>query len=242
MTPFPLPVLLVMLAAAGATIPWETNLDRARDTARQTQQPLLVEFWAVWCPGCEEMDRDVYADERVAQAMRKVTPARIDIDRDPLLARRYEVTATPTLVLMDAYGNELFRVTGTLARDRILQVLAAAPADISGLNTLAARIAAKKDDFTALAAMGHELRAHAFYRASNTFFTRALDTRDGRQRTESRRTILIASARNAIAIRAYPDAERWLSQTLREFPGRPDEPELRLALAQAQAAQGASSR
>ena len=245
MTRRPLPLVFVMLAlalavvrpaaAAGVTIPWETNLDRARSSALQAHRPVLVEFWAVWCPGCEEMDREVYGDEQVASAMRKVTPARIDIDREPMLARHYEVTATPTLLLMDAYGNELFRFTGTLARDRVLQVLAETPADISRLNTLAGQIAAKKDDFPALAAMGHELRAQAFYRASTRFFTRALDTRDGRQPTEARRQILIASARNALAIRAYAEAARGFVQCLREFPGRPDEAELRTALAQAQA-------
>lgn len=233
-------VLTVMLVQSrpveAGTIPWDSNLDRARTTALQAHQPVLVEFWAVWCPGCEEMDRNVYGDEQVASAMRKVTPARIDIDREPMLARHYEVTATPTLLLMDAYGNELFRFTGTLARDRVLQVLAETPADISKLNTLAGQIAAKKDNFTALAAMGHELRAHAFYRASTRFFTRALDTRDGRQPTESRREILLANARNAVAIRAYAEAARAFAQCLREFPGRPDEAELRAALAQAQAA------
>jgi thioredoxin 1 len=235
-------VSMVMLAmarpACAGTIPWETNLDRARTTALQTHRPVLVEFWAVWCPGCEEMDRNVYGDEQVASAMRKVTPARIDIDREPMLARHYEVTATPTLLLMDAYGNELFRFTGTLARDRVLQMLAEVPADISRLNTLAGEIAAKKDDFTALAAMGHELRAQAFYRASTRFFTRALDTRDGRRPTEARREILLASARNAVAIRAYAEAAQSFAQSLREFPDRPDEPDLLLNLAQAQAAQG----
>jgi thioredoxin-like negative regulator of GroEL len=214
-------MLALVRPAAAGTIPWETNLDRARAAARQRQQPVLVEFWAVWCPGCEEMDRGVYADERVATAMQRVTPTKIDIDRDPLLARRYGVTATPTLLLMDGYGNELFRFTGTLSREHVLQLLAETPADISKVNGLAAQIAAKKDDFAALAAMGHELRAEAFYRASNGFFARALDTRDGRTIGDARYQILLASVRNAHALRAEADAARLLAQIAREFPGRP---------------------
>src|SRR5690349_3863264 len=112
-------VLAIARSAAAASpaasaVPWETNLDKARAASLRTNQAVLVEFWAVWCPGCEEMDREVYADERIASAMRKVTAVKVDIDRQPLIARQYGVTSTPTLMLMDGYGNELFRFTGTL--------------------------------------------------------------------------------------------------------------------------------
>jgi thioredoxin 1 len=210
-------------AGGGASaIAWEPSLDRARTSALRTNQALLVEFWAVWCPSCEEMDRSVYSDERVATAMRKVIAARVDIDREPLLARRYQVTSTPTLMLMDGNGTELFRFTGTLSRERVLRLLEETPDDVTRLNALSSKIAANKNDFAALEAMGRELRQQAFYRASSDAYARALDTREGRQRTAARAGILMAMARNAIAVRAYDDAARLLDRLLHEFPGNQD--------------------
>jgi thioredoxin-like negative regulator of GroEL len=212
---------LARSATAASPVPWETNLDRARAASLRTHQPVLVEFWAVWCPSCEEMDREVYADERVAAAMRKVTAVRVDIDRQPLVARQYAVTSTPTLVLMDGYGTELFRFTGTLARERVLQLLAETPADITRLNTLSAAIAANKDDFAALVAMGQELGRAAFYRASSQFYARALETREGRQRGDARAGVLLALARNALTLRAYADARKALDELLARHAGSP---------------------
>jgi thioredoxin-like negative regulator of GroEL len=206
-------------AAAGA-VPWETSLEKARAASLRTNQAILVEFWAVWCPSCEEMDREVYSDERISAAMRKVTAVRVDIDRQPLIARQYGVTSTPTLMLMDGYGNELFRFTGTLARDRVLQLLDETPADITRLNALSAKIAATRGgDFAALVAMGQELRQAAFYRASSDVYTRALKTREGRRPGEPRAGVLLALAQNAATMRAYGDARKAIDELLTRHAG-----------------------
>jgi thioredoxin-like negative regulator of GroEL len=218
---------------AGAQIRWETKFDRARDTARESRQPVLIEFWATWCVPCAEMDRDVYADQRVASAMAKVRPVRIDIDREPGFARKYGVTATPTLLLTDAFGNELFRYLGALSLDRMLHLLEALPADITHINELGAALAKDQDDFAALEGLGRELRADALYRSSNEYFARALRTRDGKRPTDQRAAILVDMARNAVELKAWPGVSRGFEQALREFPGRAWEPEAMLGLGRA---------
>src|SRR3954462_4669397 len=85
--------------AAHAEIRWETKLDRPSAAARESNQPLLIEFWAVWCEPRQEMDRDLYASARLEAPMAKVRPVRVDIDRDPGVARKYDISGTPTLVI-----------------------------------------------------------------------------------------------------------------------------------------------
>ncbi len=237
-------LLLAGAVPARAEIRWETRLDRARDASLQRNQPLLIEFWATWCTFCEEMDRDVYSDARVVAAINKVRPVRIDIDAEPVAARKYAVSATPTLVVTDSFGNEIFRYSGSLSRDRMLELLAALPADIAPINQQAAALARDKDDFAALERLGGLLREAGFYRSSSEYYDRALRTRDGRRAGEARALILLDLGRNAADLRLDADAGRAFAQALRDFPGRPWEAEAMLGLGRALLAQdrGAEAR
>jgi len=226
-------VLAVFGGAASAPIPWETKLDRASAAARASNQPMLIEFWAVWCEGCRVMDRDVYASAQIGSAMRKVRAVKVDIDREPALARKYEIAGTPTLLVTDSFGRELFRYAGALPHDRMLQLLDALPADVSRINTLSAALAAKKDDFAALSGMGRELREAGFYRSSSEYYARALRIRDGRRGGEARAAILVAMERNALELRLFVDAERLCEQALREVRGQPEEAGVLLDLGRA---------
>jgi thioredoxin-like negative regulator of GroEL len=218
---------------ASAQIRWETNLDRASAAAQATNQPILIEFWAVWCEPCQEMDREVYADERIASAMSKVRPVRVDIDRETALQRKYDVTGTPTLLVTDSFGRELFRYSGALPLDRMGQLLDALPPDVTSINRLSAALAANKDDFEALRSMGRELRALSFYRTSSVYFERALRAREGRRSGIARTEALVGLERNAIDLRLFADAARLCEKALPELTGRPEEAEVRVDLGRA---------
>jgi hypothetical protein len=168
------------------------------------------------------MDRDVYADERIAVAMQKLRPVRIDLDRDRGIARRYDVSGAPTLIITDSLGRELFRYAGSLPLDKMLAMLEALPSDMTRMNELSAALDANPGSFTALSEFGHQLRAAGFYRSSNTYLDKALKTKEGRRRSQPRTDVLVAMARNALELRLYADAVRLCEQALRELEGRPD--------------------
>jgi thiol-disulfide isomerase/thioredoxin len=213
----PLTTLIIAAAAlaapgartAFAEIRWETSLDRASAAARESNQPMLIEFWATWCEPCMEMDRDVYSDERIVSAIAKVRPVRVDIDRERAIARKYDITGTPTLVVTDSFGHELFRYAGALPLDRMLKLLDALPGDVRRLNELSTVLAATKNDFAALLEMGRELREIGFYRASNEYYARALKTREGKRPGPERSAVLLAMEQNATELRLFADAARY---------------------------------
>ncbi len=60
-------------------------------------EPVLVDFWAEWCPPCKAMDPVL---DRLAEEMAgKVKIVKLDIETNPATTVRYNVRSMPTLIL-----------------------------------------------------------------------------------------------------------------------------------------------
>lgn len=115
--------------ATAQAVAWRDDFDAALIEAGEKERPALLRFTADWCAPCRVMDANVFPDERVAAAIaERVVPVEIDADRAESLdvAHRYGVVGIPTLVLVDAGGNELAR-KGFMSAEQLLEFLRNAP-------------------------------------------------------------------------------------------------------------------
>ena len=87
------------------------------DLIRQTKPPLLVDFYATWCGPCKMLSPIVAQVQTLLKG--KIQVAKIDTEKYPDIAGRFEVHALPTLILFKA-GKPVHRMEGVQPAEQIM--------------------------------------------------------------------------------------------------------------------------
>lgn len=109
-------------AKAAPTL-WLTDYDAALKRAKADGKTVVVDFFATWCGPCQLMDEKTFADPRVRQRLKNFVTLKVDVDKQPELARRYGVSSLPTSGVLAADGKPLAGAAGYLPVDQFLKLL-----------------------------------------------------------------------------------------------------------------------
>lgn len=112
-----------------ATLSWEkTDYVAAREKARASARPMLVDFTAAWCVACKELDKLTFSHDAVEQEAGRFVAVRVDAtdDEDPKVEKalaEFRVKGLPTVILFDSEGREAKRFNDFVEAEHFLEAL-----------------------------------------------------------------------------------------------------------------------
>ena len=86
----------------------------------QSDQPVLVDFWAEWCAPCRKVAPVL--DEIAGEMGDKVRIVKLNIDENPNTARDYGIMSIPTLTVFKG-GQPVSSVLGVQPKGTIVKMI-----------------------------------------------------------------------------------------------------------------------
>ncbi|OYX23346.1 MAG: thioredoxin [Algoriphagus sp. 32-45-6] len=82
--------------------------------------PVLVDFTAVWCGPCKMMHPIL--EDTAKQMGDKVKIVKVDVDKNPLAASKFQIRGVPTLILFHK-GQAVWRQSGVIPAHVLIQTI-----------------------------------------------------------------------------------------------------------------------
>ena len=91
---------------------FEVTSENFQSEVLESDKPVLVDFWAVWCGPCQMVFPFV---EEISEEHPEIKVGKVNTDEQPRLASKFGITAIPTLILFKD-GKPFASQTGALPK------------------------------------------------------------------------------------------------------------------------------
>ncbi|MGI6033977.1 MAG: thioredoxin [Coriobacteriales bacterium] len=86
-----------------------------QDEVLNSDKPVLVDFWAVWCGPCQMVSPLV---EQLSDEHPEIKFGKVNTDEQPALAQQFNISAIPTIMLFKG-GKPVATQVGALPKDAL---------------------------------------------------------------------------------------------------------------------------
>jgi thioredoxin 1 len=90
------------------------------ETIRNSEKPVLVDFWATWCGPCR-MQAPVL--EELAAERGDIVVGKVNVDDEAEIANAFQIDSIPTLILFKN-GEAVKAAVGYRNKDQLVEMLA----------------------------------------------------------------------------------------------------------------------
>ncbi len=173
--------------------------------AKEQGKSVFVDFMTDWCVWCKRLDKDTYPQAAVGDAMKAFVNVRVDAEKGEgvQLAARYNVHGFPTLVIVDASGDEIDRISGYMPPEPFVKEIERIKKGDGTLAALKKAHEATPDDVDSGIAYAAKLSAGNPEGASALFASLAEKTKDRPTQAKlklEQASLALASARTKEAV------------------------------------------
>ena len=156
---------LAMLQAPSTSVraaaaKWDNQpLEAVLDKSATSKSTIVVKVDAAWCPGCRNLDREVFGSDEATKVLRGRRAVRVDFDKgvNRGVIERYAILGLPTVLLLTPSGDEIGRVVGYPGKKKWLEQFEAVANSGDGLTKLESRYKSKDDDPALILKLGKTL-------------------------------------------------------------------------------------
>jgi thioredoxin-related protein len=103
---------------------WESDLNIAKSMADVQEKLVMIHFYNPGCGACRQMDSVTYPDSQVISLVHThLIAVKSHVSMEGDLAGRFRVQYTPTVVLIDGNGKEIYRSVGFLPPEEFIPAM-----------------------------------------------------------------------------------------------------------------------
>ncbi len=110
------------------TIKWQPYSKESITSSQQTNNAVIIDFYADWCIPCKELDASTFTDPKVIKESERFHSYKANMTKSlspavESLRDQYKIVGVPTVLILNSQGKEVKRITGYVNAKEFYNIL-----------------------------------------------------------------------------------------------------------------------